>query len=95
MLRFTSAWCCLFSPPLRRMSTRLPSTGQLVGPGRVDRECGHWGGVTGSPWVFRSQVVAPGMLWCRLMYLDLSIIHNFSALILAAMALTEAGVQQL
>lgn len=31
---FTSVSCCFLSPPFQRISSRLPSSGQLVGPGR-------------------------------------------------------------
>lgn len=33
----TSASCCLVRPPLRRSSNRLPTRGQLVGPGIASR----------------------------------------------------------
>lgn len=35
----TSASCCLVRPPFRRSSNRLPTTGQLVGPGIASRLC--------------------------------------------------------
>lgn len=35
----TSASCCLLSPPLRRSSIRLPTRGQLVGPGIASKLC--------------------------------------------------------
>lgn len=41
LLLFTSAWCWRFSPPLKSSWTRLPKSGQLVGPGRASRLCGH------------------------------------------------------
>lgn len=35
----TSASCCLFRPPFRSSSMRLPNSGQLVGPGMESRLC--------------------------------------------------------
>lgn len=36
---FTSVSCCFLSPPFQRISSRLPSSGQLVGPGREVAGC--------------------------------------------------------
>lgn len=36
---FTKASCCLVKPPFRNSSNRLPTTGQLVGPGMLSRLC--------------------------------------------------------
>lgn len=36
---FTSVSCCFLSPPFQRISSRLPSSGHLVGPGRSAAFC--------------------------------------------------------
>lgn len=36
---FTSVSCCFLSPPFQRISSRLPSSGHLVGPGRAAASC--------------------------------------------------------
>lgn len=39
LFKFTRASCCLVRPPFRSSSNRLPTTGQLVGPGMSSRLC--------------------------------------------------------
>ena len=43
----TSVSCCFLRPPFQRISSRLPSSGHLVGPGRVAASCASPGSITG------------------------------------------------
>lgn len=42
---FTSVSCCFLRPPFQRISSRLPSSGQLVGPGRAAAFCASPGSI--------------------------------------------------
>lgn len=63
----TSASCCLFKPPLRSRSTKLPNRGQLGGPGMELRLCGQTpaAAATGASLCSSTQAEDVGLLCCR------------------------------
>lgn len=52
---FTSVSCCFLSPPFQRISSRLPSSGQLVGPGRAAAFCASPRSISGQRGTFRGR----------------------------------------
>lgn len=52
---FTRVSCCFLSPPFQRISSRLPSSGQLVGPGSAAASCASPRSISGQTGTFRGR----------------------------------------